>query len=508
LLAFRSEVKAAWAEFPVKVGLLGVVIIVIGSLTPAYLPQASPVWPFLRTIGLAGEVGRISGTVLTVSGVFLVIDAWFRLRHTRYRSISPLAIMALWSLPFLISPPIFSHDMYSYGAQGWMVHNGQNPYDGGPGLVPGPFSDYTPWVWRYMPAPYGPLALQISHLMVDMSGGHPWVAALLMRIPALIGVACVVILLPKIAVRIGADVDKVSWFACLNPLLLIDYVGGGHNDGWMMGVLVVGLWVATHPRWWPLASMIVAVAASIKQPAFLAAVFLPLVCRPLGTWRDAKATFGAIGKAVASVAIAAAVFAGVTWACGLGYGWIDALAVPGAVPSISPSYIIGSLLQTIIDPTGISWITATMRVCMALGMVFIAYATIRYGLRSPLKALSWSWIAAALAASALHSWYLLWGGLLLPLSPSRRRMPWPAVVVVVFLLGHAAMNMGDRNGTFAIIAGAVCLLAWMAHIVVYHRVWPRLRRSAPLVESSPEDESASDVEAPAPAHPGARTKES
>lgn len=458
-----------------RVGLLGTVIIALGSLTPAYLPQASPVWPVLRAMGLAGQFGRVAGTILAISGVFLLVDAWFRLRRPEYAHLKPLAVVALWSLPFLISSPIFSHDVYSYGAQGWMVHNGQNPYNGGPGLVPGPFTDYTPWVWRYTPAPYGPLALQISRAIVEVSGGIPWLAALLMRIPAILGVIAIVVLLPRVAAAVGADVRQVVWFACLNPLLIIDYVGGAHNDAWMMGVVVVGLWLATRPRWWPVAAVVIGVAASIKQPAILAAPFLPWIAQRFGSWRDPRTTMVALARALAGLVIAAAAFVVISLACGLGFGWIDALGVPNSVPSISPSYVVGTLVQMAVNPAGTFWLALVDRVALGVGVVLVIVGVVRFGPRQPIRALAWAWISVAFTAGALHSWYLLWGGLLLPLTKGKRGVPWVAILVGLLLLCYAGINLGDRNGFFAIIAASVCLLAWLAHLVIYHRLWSAWR---------------------------------
>lgn len=73
----------------------------------------------------------------------------------------------------MFAPPIFSHDAYSYAAQGWLVHNGINPYDAGPGVLPGSFADQVSWVWRDTPAPYGPLSLQLQHLVVELTGFRP-----------------------------------------------------------------------------------------------------------------------------------------------------------------------------------------------------------------------------------------------------------------------------------------------------------------------------------------------
>jgi hypothetical protein len=289
-----------------------------------------------------------------------------------------------------------------------------------------------------------------------------------MRIPALIGVIAIVYLLPKIGEHLGADVRQITWFACLNPLIVIDFVGGAHNDAWMMGLVVVGLWVATKPHWWVLSAVIIGVATSIKQPGIVAAIFLPLLAHPFTT---ARYRLAVIGRSVASLGIAIAVFMSVSVWCGLGFGWLDAIGVPGSVPSISPSHMIGTALQALIDPGGSAWLTGATRLGMGIGAVFMVYVTLRYGLRQPMKALSWAWIAAALSASALHSWYLLWGGLLLPMAGSKRRVPWPAVLVVILMLCYAAINMGERNGIFAIVAAGVCMLAWLAHIIIYHRFW-------------------------------------
>ncbi len=480
--------REAWAVPYVKIGLVATLIIAVGSLTPAYLPQASPVWPVLRGMGLDGQVGRVIGTIMTVSGIFLLIDAWFRLRHRVFADLTPLAVVAIWSLPLLISPPVFSHDMYSYAAQGWMIHNGQNPYHGGPGLVPGPFSDYAPWVWRYTPAPYGPLALQIAHLIATVSGGQPWLAAALMRLPAIAGVVCIVVFLPKIARRIGIDPHPVTWFACLNPLLIIDYVGGGHNDGWMMGLVVVGLWVATRPGWWPVAAGVIGVAASIKQPAIVAAVFLPLLMIPFDSWRQTRLAGAAIARSIGSVGIAVAGFVVISLLCGLGFGWLEALGVPGSVGSISPSYLIGSGLQNLIDPSNTWWLDMVQRVIQVMGLAIVVVITLKFGPNRPLKALSWSWIVLALTAAALHPWYMLWGMLILPLGRESLRLPWASVLGTVLLLCYAALGMGERNGFIAVIAAVICLLIWLAHLVIYHRFWTLLpwRSLRPL--ESKEDE--------------------
>ena len=38
----------------------------------------------------------------------------------------------MWAVPFLVTPPLFSRDVYSYLAVGQMMRLGLNPYDSGP----------------------------------------------------------------------------------------------------------------------------------------------------------------------------------------------------------------------------------------------------------------------------------------------------------------------------------------------------------------------------------------
>jgi hypothetical protein len=462
LSASGREIARAWSQPAVRRGLFGTLAIELGSFTPAYLPRSSPLWGPLQAAHLDGAAVKVIGTAIVLLGIALLVDGWFRLRRTDHRPRQPWAILTLWSLPLLFGPPIFSHDAYSYAAQGWMVHNHLNPYDGGPGLLPGPFADLVAWVWRYTPAPYGPLSLQISHGLVDLSGFHPTVAAVLMRIPAVIGVALIVGCLPRIARYVGVDPTRVVWFACLNPLLVIDYVGGAHNDALMMGLVVLALWSACHRHWWPLAAVVIGVASAIKQPAYLAALALPFLAGPMPPWRRPPATLKAIGQVLFSLLLAAAAFAGLTWACGLGYGWIHALGVPGSVTTVSPTTVIGEGLQRLLDADNRNYITIVQNIGTLCAFALIGLIAIVIGRRQPLQGLALGWLAVAFLGPALHSWYVLWGGLLLPLTSGRRHLPRVAVGITVVLLSYAACNLAWRNGAVALGVAAAALLLWYA----------------------------------------------
>ncbi|MDR1431811.1 MAG: polyprenol phosphomannose-dependent alpha 1,6 mannosyltransferase MptB, partial [Propionibacteriaceae bacterium] len=312
-----GELLAAWKLTPVKLGTLGTALLFGGSLTPAYLPQNSPWWEPLRALGWDNWIGQLVGTALVVCGVALLVYGWFALRPSGQIRVKYWAVGVLWAIPLLFAPPIFSHDAYGYAAEGWLLHNGLNPYEFPVSTQPGPFADQVAWLWRYDTAMYPPLSLRIFHGLVLLGGLNPYYSTLMMRVPALIGVFLIAHFVPRIAKKLGANVAVTAWFALINPMLLVDLVGGAHNDALMLGLVVTALWLAVAgPRWLPkrlrgenwigralgfaLPPIIIGVAACVKQPALLAALALPMIGYPWRTfsWRDSSLALARIGASL------------------------------------------------------------------------------------------------------------------------------------------------------------------------------------------------------------------
>jgi alpha-1,6-mannosyltransferase len=474
------DVQVAWRTPAVRRGLLGTLLIALGGLSPAYLPRNIPWWGILVALRVTGTWGKVIGSVVTVVGLLLLVDAWFRLRpragHAQpqaYRHVKHWAVLVLWSLPFLIAPPIFSQDAYSYAAQGWLVHNHINPYTAGPGVLPGAYADQVSWVWRYTLTPYGPLSIQIAHVLVDASGFQPYLSAVLMRIPALAGVVLIVILVPRLARAMGTDPEFAAWFATLNPLLVIDFVGGMHNDALMMGLVLLGVWIATwdrrNPRsyWWLVGAAAIGVGAAIKQPAFLAAYAVPLIGRP---WRDfSRREIGiTLGRVLASFLVSVGVFAGISVATGLGFGWLNAVSVPGMAATLAPSTIVGEIVQFFLnlaglDPSGRVAITAAHGLFLAAGGVMIFLLAITVARRRPITFLSYGYLSAAFFGPAMHSWYMLWSGLLLPHTRPTARVVRIAIWTTVVLLSYDAILVAWRNNAAAVAWAATGGFWWLAH---------------------------------------------
>ncbi len=469
LAGIGRDLAQAWRYPAVRRGFAGTLCIFLGSLTPAYLPQNTPWWGPMRALGLDAWPVRVLGTALVIAGMGLLVGAWFRLRLSLYHHVKHWAICLIWSAPLLFGPPTFSHDAYGYAALGWLLRNGLNPYENPISVLPGPFADQFAWAWRYDTSMYPPLSLQIFHGVVALAQNNPYVSAVAMRIPALIGVALIVHLLPRVARRIGADPQLTAWFATTNPILIIDFVGGAHNDAMMMGVVVLALWLATRGRFLP-AAIAVGVAASLKQPAILAFYPVALLGRPWLSlrWPD---TLRAAGRLLAALGIAVLTFAGITQLTGLGYGWIYAADVPGKIVTIAPFSLLAAGLLALLTWWGQPEVGELIaRGVRLLGLLLTAAVMVWLGLgvgrRRPVTFLSWSWLAFAFGGLSLHSWYLTWGGLLLPLTRPDRKVIGGAVIVTTVLMAYAAGSLAWFNDAVGLaLAGGALLftLAWRHH---------------------------------------------
>ncbi|MBW0009351.1 MAG: polyprenol phosphomannose-dependent alpha 1,6 mannosyltransferase MptB, partial [Pseudonocardiales bacterium] len=106
--------------------------------------------------------GHDLATVVLYLGVGMIVWAWVRLGRDVLSGTATVRRVqvagAVWTAPVLLSPPLFTRDVYSYLAQGALAVRGLDPYQVGPAtLPPGAIADNVHYVWQTTPAPYGPL---------------------------------------------------------------------------------------------------------------------------------------------------------------------------------------------------------------------------------------------------------------------------------------------------------------------------------------------------------------
>ncbi|MCW2567302.1 MAG: hypothetical protein JWN54_1399 [Mycobacterium sp.] len=405
-------------------GFGGAVALAAGASWAGVFPRPDPVrsWPVLGAL----RAHPWPGIALAAAGMLVLVVAWWRAGERRPPVRWTVRTTALWALPLLCAPPLFSRDVYAYAAQGDLFAHGLDPYSAGPAALPSEWLGSISPTWGNSPAPYGPLFLLLARVAVGLSGGHLVVAVLLLRLVALAGVLLVAVYLPRLARACGTDERTAAWLGLGSPLLLAHLVSGSHNDALMVGLLVAGLAYAAE-RHGATAAALVGLAAAVKVPAALALPFVAVLAFPR-VWR---------GLAVAGAAAAVA-FAAVTTASGLGLGWVQALRTPGdsvqwtSLPTgigLAASWVLGSREPALT-------VARTVGTLVALAVVALLWWRVRGrgdDPRAVVAACGWSLAAVVLLAPAFHPWYALWAVVPLAASTVDYRVRRGLAVVTVAL---------------------------------------------------------------------------
>lgn len=458
----------ALATGPVMAGVLGSLMLVLGSLTPAFLPRASQA---------GGDLTRVpwAGSILVLVGCALVAQGWFGLRPGRAvptRSGHPPrygAVLVLWSAPLVCGPPILSGDAYAYAAQGWLLFQGLDPYQVGPGALPGPWSDQVDPTWLQTPTPYGPLSLTLQWMTVAVAGtDNAYGAAWAMRLWALLGTGLLAFAVPRIAGRLGLDQRWATWLGVLNPLVLLHFVGGAHNDALMMGLVALALLLAVNKHlFW--AAVAVGLAAGVKQPAVLALVAVTVLSLRPGPEPPGRARAWPTGRQLGHCCIALVVVVGtfLLSSVGYGFGWLAAMSVPGGAMTLAPFTQLGAGLQLLLNQFGRyaegELVFALVR---AAGLVVagcvIVWLALRVASRKPMTSLVGAFAALVVGFPALHAWYLLWPGTLIGLLPRadtarEPRLWWLWIGLTMFWIAYAVGDFALRNQTWPLALVAVAV---------------------------------------------------
>jgi hypothetical protein len=406
-----------------------------------------------------------SALLLGYAGLTLLTVAWWWAGRDLRRSgpdhsvrpgVRSAAItLACWAGPLLLAPPLFSRDAYSYLAQGAMVLADLDVYQLGVAHLGGRLAAEVPQMWQQTPAPYGPVFLALAAGVSALTGGHLALGVLALRLVALAGVALLVVNLPRLARHCGVDPAAALWLGVLNPLVPLHLVAGAHNEAVMLGLLVVGLRLALAHRFGA-AAVLVTLAALVKVPALLGLLVVgALAVRRIGVRAVMARTAG----------FAVATGAAVTWATGIGYGWIGALATPAYRHSWSISTALGRGARLAVEALGLDFGAAPMRTSVTvglLGLLAIAGAAWRYRhLLGPPYAVGLVLLAVALLGPATRPWYALWGLVLLAAAAPDGR-PRQAAALGAAVLAFVALPSGfgpDAEQALLATAGVLVGLA-------------------------------------------------
>jgi alpha-1,6-mannosyltransferase len=407
---------------------------------------------------------------LTAMGV--VTLAWLGLGRRVADVVVLQRIAAAWCVPLLFARPLFSGDVFSYQAQGVIAAAGLDPYRLGALTALGAGSPVTQQVspyWQDTPAPYGPVWVAISRTIARVVGENPVATLLANRLVELVGVVLIAWALPRLARRMGVSPGTAVWLGLLNPLVLWHIVGGAHNDGLMMGLVLAGMELALggldRPARLVAGLAVLTVAANIKVVAVAAICCVGAeLARRWGrtAGRGAVVLLGVLaGFAVLSVFLAAVT--------GLGLGWVGTLGDSAGLHSwLAPTNQVGFLIGGLGLLGGAhitsAAISAVVEVGAVLGVVAgaaLLWAVFR-GRLNPVVGLGLVFAAMLVTGPVVQPWYLLWAVLPLAASVPARR---PLVLVSA---GAAVVLPPIGGGVAVLVAGyalaAVGVLALLAFV--------------------------------------------
>ncbi|MCH0541089.1 polyprenol phosphomannose-dependent alpha 1,6 mannosyltransferase MptB [Streptomyces sp. MUM 203J] len=474
-----------------RLGVIGSLAVALGGWAAGTLPDRDPWGLWLSHGPRAAE----AGTLLAYAGLTLLVVAWWRygrllaLRPSSVRVHDGLTTLGWWAAPLLLAPPLYSADVYSYIAQGAMVVEGHDVYAAGPSVLDpaGLGGDAAASVgghWTDTPAPYGPVFLLVAEGVVQATDGRIVPAVLGMRLVAVGALALIVWALLRLAPR-GAR-DGALWLGALNPLMIVHVVGGMHNDGLMIALLLAGAALALRGRRWIAGSALVGLAMMIKSPAALGLLFIGVVLAretagpPIRRW--AKALLGP-GTVAGAVAVAA------TLVSGTGFGWLRTQNVAGSIHTAlsltsDAGFALGRWMHYFsgTHPDPVKRAIQAMGLTLALALIAYLAAHVLRGLLDPVKALGLSLLVLVLLSPVVQPWYLLWAVPLLAATAWRGRT---ARAVAVLSAAFVYVTAPDgRTPAYAFAAAAVaCAVA--AH---------RTLRGEPAAVPAP-------ARIPAPRHP-------
>lgn len=426
-------------------GLVGSVLVAIATVALSYTG-------FGTTRGDSTVAVRWLGRGLGLVGLAALVVGWGLVRPVAART--RWLLLALWSLPLLVAPPVGSRDAYAYAEQGWLVAHGHDPYTTPMATLGSPFSGLVDAWWRGQTTVYPPLALEIQSWVVRLTGESAVWSVVAMRVPALLGLVLIGLCLPRLAERAGGDADTAAWLVLLNPLVLIHVVGGAHNDALAVGLAAAAVWLASQGRrGWLVGAVVLGLAVGVKQPLALAGLAIAATSRA-GTRRPWPQL---LVRAVVIAVVAIATFVLVTWATGLGWGWLTGSGSPYSVVTIAPS----SLLADLAARLGIASFAGALGVLGPIGLGLAGLWVLSRSFltlpTSPVAFVGGSLVVFAVLSPALQVWYLLWGGAFVACLRLRRRAirRFLAVIAMGLTVLWAVEWVGVAPLWGAILAGLV-----------------------------------------------------
>ena len=222
------------------------------------------------------------------------------------------AILALATLTALFAPPLFSSDVYAYAAHGRLYAlYGQNPYLCLPiylAKVGDPVAPYLIWNW---PTVYGPVWTRVEVAVIGLlHTGGLWPQIVGLKLVQAAALAAAALAGRRITQILSPGRENLTMLAIgLNPLLLLEGPGNGHNDLLMVSLLLLGAMYFLEKKYLR-AALFLGLAAGIKMVPL---AVLPWVLMEYGRRKSGPQRIAAILVTVSVVLVTLAICYGPLW---------------------------------------------------------------------------------------------------------------------------------------------------------------------------------------------------
>lgn len=323
--------------------------------------------------------GHMYGIIVVVMWVAigLMIASWIIIGGRIVRLGEPLGrgTVVAWVAPLFFAGPLMSRDIYSYLMQGTLARDGFNAYEDGASANIGRMFFEVSGDWRNTTTPYGPLHLWIGEGITRITGDNITLGIVFYKILSVASLAALAWAVAHLARHFGASASVAVWIGVANPLAVIHYIGGMHNEVTMMALVCTGLLLALRAapmRGLVYGSALVGAGVALKATAVIALPFLVwiTVARRAGALpgedgprRSLRQVIGEIGRftvtrlanllivGFSGLAVTLASVAVITWASGQTWGWVAEIS--GNTKVINPLSLASLLAGLLVRPFGI-----------------------------------------------------------------------------------------------------------------------------------------------------------
>ncbi len=489
-------------------GGTGTVLMALGAVGVGVQPVLQNPVAGIRALNLFSRM-QTTSLSLTWLGMGMLVLAWLllgrfaagdlrRSHPTRQLSRSQFnRTLLLWILPLTIAPPMFSKDVYSYLAQSEIARRGMDPYLYGPAQALGidnVLARTVPTIWRDTAAPYGPLFLWIGKGISAITGDNIVAGIFLHRLVALGGVGLMIWAVPRLARRCHVSETSALWLGVANPLVLFHLVAGIHNEALMLGLMLAGLVLAIEAvessgslRGSNLAMLIggcslIVLASMVKIPALAGLGFIGMALTRRSIQQNPHRKLWSLLASIAIMGgVVAIVVLAVTWASGIGMGWLHTVNTASAVRSwlSLPTTVgvvtgFGGVLLGLGDHTdAVLSIVKPIAACVAAFVMLRMLLAVYTGRLPVIGALGIAFGAMVLLFPVVQPWYLLWA--VLPLA-AWATLPAFRIPAIVFSASVSMLVMpnGAEFQPWQIIEACVISLVALSVIAL-----PAFRTNTP-----------------------------